>query len=549
MATESITRQWAKAKVALEGVEEDIAFEAWFERERPRLLSEGRAQARELKPIQERLEHHRRARNAESIATKALASAAGHDERAAGIIKGRELVKLAAADYQGYQQARGAAERERAAGKRYKKLAKQERRAADKVATLKVKEARVYGESSPHSWFADTGIRAANPDSPEAQDATERLSQYGRELRHEMDRGSKEGRRAERILREQTRTEDETQHERRYADLRWRNEARALTTGSGATAAASSNAAAFVSPAFLLKAWAAYRGKYRAFADQCHAADLPAFGMQLYVPRFSSTASASQQTEAAAVSESTPTGALESGEVKTITGEVVISRQLHERGMFGGGSFDEVIFRQILQQLEQEVDVYVLSQAITNGESVTGQTEYKTAKLYQDIALAREKLTDTAGTRLRPTHFFTTSDLYSYATRQVDATTERPIVVPTYAPGFPLSNGADDGLQGDEQRPKWSRFTGTVLPAGVLWFEDDNIPAVGTTNHTQLIVSAPDEAILLAEGEPILTTFAETAAANSLELTVNARKYVAAVTRHAAGTAIISSAAYLTSLV
>jgi hypothetical protein len=159
------------------------------------------------------------------------------------------------------------------------------------------------------------------------------------------------------------------------------------------------------------------------------------------------------------------------------------------------------------------------------------------------MALAREKLTDTAGTRLRPTHFATTSDFYSFVSRQVDATTERPIVQPWFAPGLPLSNGADDGWQSDKPRPAWSRFTGTVMPAGVLWFEDDNIPKFGTSERTQLLVSAPDEAIVLCETPPVLSSWVQTDAAE-LKVVLNLRSYVAAITRHKAGTAIISSSAY-----
>ena len=79
----------------------------------------------------------------------------------------------------------------------------------------------------------------------------------------------------------------------------------------------------------------------------------------------------------------------------------------------------------------------------------------------------------------------------AYATRQVDVTSERPIVVPAIRGGASRS-------------PAWgrmtktkvttcrsgARFTGTVLPGGVLWFEDDNIPTYGTTSQTQLVVSA-----------------------------------------------------------
>jgi hypothetical protein len=40
----------------------------------------------------------------------------------------------------------------------------------------------------------------------------------------------------------------------------------------------------------------------------------------------------------------------------------------------------------------------VLNEAIAKGEAVTGETTYSTKGLYKDLALAREKLTDTAGT-------------------------------------------------------------------------------------------------------------------------------------------------------
>jgi hypothetical protein len=136
---------------------------------------------------------------------------------------------------------------------------------------------------------------------------------------------------------------------------------------------------------------------------------------------------------------------------------------------------------------------------------------------------------------------FTTSDLYSFVTRQVDATTNRPVVVPTFAPGLPLSNGADDGWQGDNPRPAWSRFTGSVLPGGILWFTDDAIPASGS--NTQLLVSAPDESVVLCESDPVLSVFPETFAGNLTAL-ATLRCYVAAVLRHASGTAVVTGAAY-----
>lgn len=401
-----------------------------------------------------------------------------------------------------------------------------------------VSEARVYGPKSAHSYFEDLGLRS-DPDPSISGPARERQARYGAELAYEMRRGSPEGQRVLRSIRERYRQERE--------DLHREAESRAIGTDGGISATAAGEAAAFVTPYFIELDWAPYRGKARSFADNCGTWPMPDYGMKAYVPYFSSAASASEATEGSAPSESSPTSALQSATVELVSGQVVVSQQMRDRALTGGGAFDLVVGRQIHQQLDEAIDLYVLNQAITNGKAVNGQSSYSTKNLYEDLALAREQLTDTAGTRLKPTHLFTTSDLYSYATRQVDATTERPILTPQFVPGFPLANNADGGPQGGNL-PKWARFTGTVLPGGVLWFEDDNIPTYGTTSQTQLVVSAPDEAITLCEAEPILSAFPETDAAH-LQVVLNLREYVVAVTRHASGTAAVTSAAYTTSLV
>jgi len=398
-------------------------------------------------------------------------------------------------------------------------------------------EARVYGPRSSNSFFDDLRLRA-DADPVVSGPARERQSRYGAELAYEARRGSPEGLRVLRTIREKTRCERE--------DLHREAESRAIGTDGGISASAAGEMASFVSPYFIESAWAPYRGKARSFADNCGSYPMPAYGMRLYIPGFSSAASAGEQVEGSEPSASSPATALQGASVETVTGQVVISQQLRDRALTGGGAFDIVVGKQIHQQLDEAIDLYTLNVAISKGNAVTGQSTYKTANLYQDLALAREKITDTAGTRLKPTHLFTTSDLYSYATRQVDGQ-ERPILSPTFAAGFPLSNGADDKDESDNL-PKWSRFTGTVLPGGVLWFEDDNVPTFGTTSQTQLIVSAPDEAITLCEAEPVLTSFPETDAA-TLQVVVNLKSYVAAVARHASGTAAISSAAYTTALI
>ena len=400
-----------------------------------------------------------------------------------------------------------------------------------------VSEARVYGPKSNHSYFEDLGLRS-NPDPLISGPARERQARYSTELAYEVRRGSPEGQRVLRSIRERYRQE--------RADLHREAESRAVGTDGGISATAAGEAAALVSPYFIELDWAAYRGKARSFADNCGTWPMPDYGMKVYVPYFSSAASASETTEGSAPSESSPTSALQSATVELVSGQVVVSQQMRDRALTGGGAFDLVVGRQIHQQLDEAVDQLVLNQAITNGKAVNGQSSYSTKNLYQDLALAREQLTDTAGTRLRPTHLFTTSDLYSYATRQVDES-GRPILQPQFVPGFPLASNVDGGAQGGSL-PKWARFTGTVLPGGVLWFTDDNVPTYGTTSQTQLVVSAPDEAITLCEAEPILSAFPETDAAH-LQVVVNLREYAVAVTRHSSGTAAVTSAAYTTSLV
>jgi hypothetical protein len=479
-------------------------------------------------PVSNRQEIGAVRRRLRSAADGALAAAASE-------LQGYEGRHLPDAKYQAFRKRTDAALHLLEQDRELRELAREK-------GTRVVSEPRTYGPDSPNSYFLDLRDKLVElPETPKRRHAEARLVSYGRELAYHVERGDKEGRRAERCVREQTRTGHEDTHRRMFT------EQRAIGTDGGASATAPGEASAFVSPAFLLEDWAPFRGKARSFADQCHSWPLPDYGMHVYVPFFNATTTATSQTEGSSVSDSSPAAALESAEVQTATGQVKVSQQLHERGFTGGGAFDRVIGAQIHQQLAERIDIIALNAAINNGEVVNGEASFTMKGFYKDTALAREKLTDTAGVRLRPTHLVTGSDFYSFVTRQEDKQ-ERPIVLPTFAPGFPLANGADDGAQSSQDLPKWSRFTGTVLPGGVLWFTDDSIPTLGTYGGLQLIVSAPDEAITLCEGEGILSCFTEPLA-GTLQCVINLRAYVACVTRHAAGTAIIHGGAYTTAQV
>jgi hypothetical protein len=484
-----------------------------------------------------------------SVARRFRSSAAGYRRKASDKLDGRSWdAPLPDAEFLEFVRA---ADRLILDSERADKLDNLAKREARKAKAAVVAESRVYSAKSDHSYYLDLAeIASPSGELDRTARAQERMARYSDELRYHVARRDKEGKRVLRILREAARQEDEVVHRQAYSQT----ESRALTTGGGATASASGGgAAAFVSPYWLLESWAPFRGVYRTFADQCAAWPLPEWGMQVYVPYFSTTDSAAQQTEGSAVTETDPTTALQGAQLQTVTGQVIVTQQLHERGFTGGGSFDRVMGRQLAQQLDEKLDLYVLNQVITNAPAAINDATVPALatfipNLYADTAKAREQLTDTAGVRLRPTHLFSTSDLYSYVTRQFDNATApgRPIVVPMFAPGFPIAANADDGPQGDAARPKWARFTGTVMPGGVLWFTDDNIPASGS--NTQIIVSAPDQAVDVVEGDPVLSVFEQTVA-GSLEVVVNLRAYVCAITRHASGSATIGGNAYPTSLV
>jgi hypothetical protein len=397
-----------------------------------------------------------------------------------------------------------------------------EARARASVSAAVTSEPRTYSREGEHSFFVDVARLALGPADEGYRAAKARIDRHGIEVGHEMRANSREGRVARAQLRELTRTEDRDAHRRAFTD----EETRAASTAS---------MAGFVTPVYVLDQWAAYRDVQRTFADQLDRQGLPEYGLAVHVPSFASAASEAQQSpENSAGSETDPSGADHTTTVKTIEGHVTIAQQLHDRGMTGGGSFDLVVGRQLRQHYDQQVDAYALAQALSGAGAVAGQSTFGFAGFYQDLASCREKLTDAAGVRLRPTHVFTTSDLHSYATRQVDATTNRPVVVPQFAPGVPLWDDGDDS--------KWAGFTGTVLPGAALWFTDDSIPASGS--NTQLVVSRPDT-ILAFEGAPVLRAFEETDAAQ-LSVVVQLYGYACVLPRYPKATAVATGNAYAT---
>jgi hypothetical protein len=387
--------------------------------------------------------------------------------------------------------------------------------------TAVTNEPRVYGPGSPNSFFLDAIDSVVRSDFG----AVSRLERHFAEVTKEIERGSEEGRRA---LAERT------------SDLRGSMPSASRDEREReARAGTSSSMSGFTTPQYILKEFATYRGGQRAFADQCMDIPLPDVGLAVNIPDFSGNASAGvQPTEGTSIVDTDPTTGNLTEPIRTIAGQITASQQLIDRGANQGYTFDLFLYAQLRQNYDQSVDNYVLGKAIVNGRSIVEAAgSFSFASFYQDLADAREGLEDTAGNRLIPTHVFTTPDLYSFATRQVDDG-HRPILIPTFAPGNPLWP--------DDDTVAWEQYTGTVLPGNLLWFVDENVPANGS--NTQIVVSRPSTIVLMEGDVPTVRVFPETLAEN-LQAIVQLYNYVCCIPRYPSATATVTGAAYPTTLI
>jgi hypothetical protein len=484
-----------------------------------------------------------RTRQIGTIQAKLRASAAGHIAQAAAQVAGRDPNEhLSDEEYDGFR---------KSVNRAITALDQEERLGEFAHHAVVVSEPGPYAPDSPNSYYADLaastaarievpdlmGARVSSDVHMSASAVEQRLRQHSVDVALAICKGDVYGRKARAILNESYREADPVQHRQRTE-----RELRAFGTGGGATAsAAGGGAAAFVSPYFLLDSWAPYRAPIRTFADQCANFPMPPYGMEVYIPVFTSADKSTEQTEGATVAETVPATGLEGAAVKTMTGQLLLTQQWRDRMNSGGGAFDEVVSQELNWRVDEQIGKYVLNQALAGATVVSGASAYTEAGLWRDLASAREQLSDTAGTRLRATSMFTTTDLYGFVTRQVDKTTERPIWPPWYATAFPLAADTDN-FKGPNW-PAYARYMGTVMPGDLVWLTDDAIPNYGTTSFTQIIVSAPAVAMVVCEGEGVTSVFPETKA-TELGVILNYRKYVTAITRHAAGTATVQGAAY-----
>jgi len=405
----------------------------------------------------------------------------------------------------------------------YEMLEELRKRSAGMAAYIK-SEPRTYGGAHPERSFFSDLISVSDPLSPDRRAATERLARHGKECAIEARSGSSEGQRARRAWAEAYRTEDpETSGTNAFDE-----ELRAMSTGS-------SSGGALVTPQYVVSRWSEYRSPYRAFADQCLSLPMPAYGMEVYVPSFTGPSGVAQQVaENAGVFEVDPTGTYLSTGVVTLAGQSFVSQQLHDRGGMQGMAFDIILGQQLREQLDAALDSYVLVQALANAGTVTDASGFSIGNLYTDLSKARELLTDTAGTRVRGTHAFMTSDLWGHISAQLDSS-NRPIITPD----FTAEPWATLVAAGD---PKGEGWSGHVLPGGAALFTDDNMPTTSSGANTQIIVARP-QTICVWESEPIPIVYPESGA-TTLSVLIGLRAYAAAIPRLPRAVASISGNGY-----
>ena len=400
-----------------------------------------------------------------------------------------------------------------------------------------------YGPGSPDSDVLDK-LASQGSSSP----ITDRVRTGHDERQHrktalildEIAHGTERGQAYLRMYGERFRHDDESVNrqavERHVRELRT-----GITTGGGATAAAASQAAGFVSP-YIMDVWAAYRSPYRAVADQCdRSVALPDFGMQAYMPRITGGTTVATTTEGSATSEGDPTIVLTNGAVTPSSGQVLISQAMLDRAS-PGIEFDVVLYKQLADQLGAQIDLVAINAMLISAQSVTNSSGFALTTtsgvggFLGDCHKAAGKLTDTAGVRLRPTHLFASSDFCSYIAAYADAQ-GRPVFSPCHDGSWqPLTASGDVDGQG---------FTGYVIPPGVALFADDNTPTAGTISALQLIVCRPSLVNLL-EGPPLFATMPQYTA-NNLEPVVTVRNYSVCIPQYPTGAAVITGGPYAAS--
>ncbi|HEX5347844.1 MAG TPA: phage major capsid protein [Pseudonocardiaceae bacterium] len=420
---------------------------------------------------------------------------------------------------------------------RAKKLSEVRTRIGAGAPNAEVNEARTYEEGSPHSYVADLVRAFGGPQWKGHNEAVRRLNQHEYEVAVEISRGSKEGKRALRLLRESHRTENGADARRIIEEMRERGNAGAGRGREGlgehrAMDTTASSGGSFTTPVYIVPEYAPYREAGRAFIDQCNGQPMPDYGMTVFIPHVTSPAGvAAQVGQNSGITENDPNAGYLSANITTEAGQVPVSQQLLDRAG-PNFSYDKMVFDQLNRDYAPKVDTYVLTQALAGAGTITytdasgftlgARSTPGTGGFYGKVSGAKAAVRTGAGVVMNPTHLFVQPNRWEYISGWVDSN-GRPAVVPDYAGPFnAMAGGSRDGDAGIEGATGY-RLNG--LPA----FQDLNIPAPGT-GADQAVVGNLTE-VYVFEGDLVPRVIPQTYAAN-LSVLLQVYAYIAVIVRY-----------------
>ena len=364
----------------------------------------------------------------------------------------------------------------------------------------------VYGPGAPDSFFRDMFIAATG--------------QYGAYDPWQVDE-------ARARLRQQDMRNDSALAERAAT-----YEKRAGMT-SGTTSGGS-----FVTPEYLVEDFALYLSPLSAFAYQCTPIEDPGVGLTMYIPQFTAAVGVAQQlSENQGLPGATGASTLLSANLTTQGGRQPVSQQLIDRA--GPFAIDKVIGAQIGDEVRYKVDNYVVTQAITNGQTFAGaSTPLSNAKLWGDIQGAGDQMAESAGQNLRPTHFFAVPKQVQFFLAQVDGNA-RPLMTPT-PEGMWLPDRNDPSGQ------PAAGATGYNIN-GLAVYHDGNIPASGA--NAQLLVARPSEFFVQVSKPYFRVIIGAQGQAQNLTADLEGWVYCGVIARRASACQVITGSAYPSTVV
>ena len=384
-------------------------------------------------------------------------------------------------------------------------------------------EPTIYGNGSGNSYFLDLARGQIRGDA----DALGRLTRHAQEL--DVDLPKREAKRSAAGVAQTRAIHDGAMFEKRVNPNR--------VDGQGGY---------FVPPLWLVDQYIAYLRAGRTTANLVHGMDLPGGTDSINLPKVATGSATGIQVDNGAVTSTDLTDNFVTAPVRTIAGNQDIAMQLLDQSPV---AFDEVVFKDLLSDFNQKLDVQVL-----NGSGAAGQLKGMTVSAGSN-AVTYTQASPTAATlypilgqsasqiaKLRfqmPTAYVLRPEVWFWLVTQVDST-GRPLVLPKGAPGFNSMGTFDPAAEG---------LVGEIF--GIPIYVDANIVnnlGVGT-NQSQIITAKFDD-LYLWEG-PVRTRALTEVLSGTLQVRLQLWNYVAFMpdrypisTSVVGGTGLISPAGF-----